>query len=80
MSSKEKLLLKQLGQEIHALGYRILYEKGNFQSGHCIVMDRKVIVINKFLSDKVKAIILKEILESIPTGLDITKANNTKVD
>jgi hypothetical protein len=29
-------------------GYVIRYERGTFQSGYCILQDRKVIVINKF--------------------------------
>ena len=29
-------------------GYVIRYERGTFQSGYCILQDRKVIVVNKF--------------------------------
>jgi len=65
MSSKEKQSLKELSQEVHRLGYRIIYEKGNFQSGHCIVHNKKVIVVNKFLADKIKIIILRELIKSI---------------
>ena len=75
MSAKEKLSLKSLSQEIHRLGHRIIYEKGNFQSGHCIVHNRKVIVVNKFLSDKVKILILNEIIKSI--SFEVEKTNQT---
>lgn len=30
-------------------GYIIRYERGSFQSGFCILEDRKVVVLNKFL-------------------------------
>ncbi|HMC84832.1 MAG TPA: hypothetical protein VKI61_04875 [Chitinophagaceae bacterium] len=30
-------------------GYVIRYERGNFQSGYCILEERKVVVLNKFL-------------------------------
>jgi hypothetical protein len=30
-------------------GYVVRYERGNFQSGYCILEDRKVVVLNKFL-------------------------------
>ncbi|MBL7752766.1 MAG: hypothetical protein SFU20_07460 [Chitinophagaceae bacterium] len=30
-------------------GYIIRYERGTFQSGYCILEQRKVIVLNKFL-------------------------------
>jgi hypothetical protein len=29
--------------------YIVRYERGNFQSGYCILEDRKVVVLNKFL-------------------------------
>jgi len=29
--------------------YLVLYERGNFQSGYCILEQRKVVVLNKFL-------------------------------
>lgn len=31
------------------MGYIIRYERGNFQSGFCILEDKKVVVLNKFL-------------------------------
>ncbi|MCO6462343.1 MAG: hypothetical protein J5I59_13145 [Saprospiraceae bacterium] len=65
MSVKEQKLLKELTKEVSSLGYRVVYEKGNFQSGHCIVLDKKVVVINKFLSEKVKLIILRELIDQI---------------
>ena len=30
-------------------GYVLRYEKGTFQSGYCILEERKVVVLNKFL-------------------------------
>ena len=34
---------------IEESGYIIRYERGSFQSGFCILEDRKVVVLNKFL-------------------------------
>ena len=31
-------------------GYVIRYERGNFQSGYCILEEKKVLVLNKFLT------------------------------
>lgn len=78
MSAKERQTLKDLNQEVGTLGYRVLYEKGNFQSGHCIVMDKKVIVINKFLSDKVKIIILKELIQRISQQMPVVPAGQSE--
>lgn len=30
-------------------GYVLRYERGSFQSGYCILEDKKVVVLNKFL-------------------------------
>jgi hypothetical protein len=30
-------------------GYIVRYERGNFQSGYCILEEKKVVVLNKFL-------------------------------
>jgi hypothetical protein len=30
-------------------GYVLRYERGNFQSGYCILEEKKVVVLNKFL-------------------------------
>ena len=34
---------------IEESGYIVRYERGSFQSGFCILEDRKVVVLNKFL-------------------------------
>jgi len=40
--------LKKLETLFQELDYTVRYEKGNFQSGYCIVENRKIAVINKF--------------------------------
>ena len=41
--------LDKIERVLDEAGYVIRYERGNFQSGYCILEDRKVIVLNKFL-------------------------------
>jgi hypothetical protein len=41
------------------------YEKGNFQSGYCILRDTKIAIVNKFYTTDGKISCLKEILKSI---------------
>jgi hypothetical protein len=41
--------LKKLEQLFEEAGYRIRYEKGHFNSGFCVLEDKKVAVINRFL-------------------------------
>lgn len=41
--------LTKLEKLIEEAGYIIRYERGTFQSGYCILEQKKVIVLNKFL-------------------------------
>ena len=45
--------------------YTIRYEKGNFQSGYCIVQARKIAVINKFFDTEARINCLLDILSTI---------------
>lgn len=45
--------------------YILRYEKGNFQSGYCILKDSKVAIINKFYSLDGKINCLMDILREI---------------
>ncbi|MGA1582127.1 MAG: hypothetical protein ACO4CH_02570 [Saprospiraceae bacterium] len=50
---------------LQALGYTILYEKGNFQSGYCLVENKKVAVINSFFDTEGRINCLLDILSSL---------------
>ena len=41
--------LNKIETLIEEAGYIVRYERGSFQSGFCILEDRKVVVLNKFL-------------------------------
>lgn len=41
--------LDKLGGIPEKSGYVLRYERGNFQSGYCILENKKVVVLNKFL-------------------------------
>lgn len=45
--------------------YVIRYEKGNFNSGYCILENKKVIVINKFYDTEARINCLLEILNDV---------------
>ena len=46
-------------------GYIVRYEKGNFNSGYCLLEEKKVVVVNKFFSLEAKINSLAEILLQI---------------
>ena len=39
----------KLEKVLEEAGYVVRYERGSFQSGYCILEERKVVVLNKFL-------------------------------
>ena len=41
--------LNKTEKVIEEAGYIVRYERGTFQSGYCILEQRKVVVLNKFL-------------------------------
>jgi hypothetical protein len=41
--------LDKIERVLDEVGYIVRYERGNFQSGYCILEQRKVVVLNKFL-------------------------------
>ncbi|KYP16541.1 hypothetical protein [Flavihumibacter sp. CACIAM 22H1] len=41
--------LNKLEQVLEEAGYIVRYERGTFQSGYCILEQKKVVVLNKFL-------------------------------
>ena len=41
--------LDKIGKVIEESGYIVRYERGSFQSGFCILEEKKVVVLNKFL-------------------------------
>jgi hypothetical protein len=42
--------LEKLEKILQETGYVVRYERGNFQSGYCILEEKKVLVLNKFLT------------------------------
>src|ERR1700723_3706587 len=57
--------LKKLEELYEEARYIIRYEKGNFNSGYCILEERRVVVINKFFSIEGRINALLEILPAI---------------
>jgi hypothetical protein len=57
--------LKKMEHLFQELDYTLRYEKGNFNSGYCVVEDRNMAVINKFFDTEGRLNVLVEILSSI---------------
>lgn len=68
--------LKKLEDLFKHLSYKVRYEKGQFQSGYCLVKSQKILVINKFYTTEARINCLIEILQEI----DIDESLFTSLD
>ncbi len=57
--------LSNLEKVFSQAGYVVRYEKGNFQSGYCILNQKKVVVVNKYYTTEGKVNCLLEILHHV---------------
>ena len=65
MHKYTKPTLLKLEQLFKELNYVVRYEKGNFNSGYCIVENNNVVVVNKFFDTDSRVGILMDILDVI---------------
>ncbi len=71
--------LSKLEKVLEEAGYVIRYERGNFQSGYCILEERKVIVLNKFLSVEGRVNTAMELIPQLQVNYDILTHDSQKV-
>ena len=60
-----KSLLNKLEDIFAETDYMLRYEKGNFQSGYCILRDTKIVIVNKYFPLEGKINSLMDILRTI---------------
>jgi hypothetical protein len=63
--------LTKLEDLIAESDYILRYEKGNFKSGHCLLKEQKIMIINKFFTVEGKINALLDILKNLE--LDTTR-------
>lgn len=51
--------------------YTIRYEKGNFNSGYCVLENKKVVVVNKFYDTEARINCLVELINSIEINTEV---------
>jgi hypothetical protein len=70
--------LKKIENLFKEIGYKIIYEKGQFHSGYCIVNERRMIVINKFYKTDARINCLLNIINDIEANISgLTKETLT---
>ena len=60
-------------------GYVIRYERGNFQSGYCILQAKKVIVLNKFFQTEGRINTLIDLLPQLDINFDALTLESQKM-
>src|SRR4029078_6195001 len=60
-------------------GYVLRYERGNFQSGYCILEARRVVVINKFLQTEVRINTLLDIIPQLDIDVNLLSEDLKKL-
>ena len=62
--------LDKIEKLLHETGYVIRYERGNFQSGYCILELKKVVVLNKFLQTEGRINTLIDLIPQLDINTD----------
>lgn len=58
--------LKKLEELFEEARYVVRFEKGSFNSGYCVLEEKKVIVVNKFFNLEGRINAMLEILQTLP--------------
>lgn len=60
-----KHFLKKLEELLSELGFVLRYEKGNFQSGYCLVENKNILVVNKFFDTENRIQVIMDIIQKL---------------
>lgn len=63
--------LKKIENLLKEAGLKLRYEKGNFKSGHCLLEEQQVVVVNKFYTVETKIQALTEILQQMQLSQEL---------
>jgi hypothetical protein len=71
--------LDKIEKVIEEMGYIIRYERGTFQSGFCILEQKKVVVLNKFLPLEGRINTLIELIPQLKIDAEALTPESRKV-
>ncbi len=71
--------LQKIEELLIEVGYQVRYEKGSFQSGYCLVEDRKIAVVNKFFETEGRINTLLDIVDKIEIPTEGVSEKSQKV-
>ncbi len=71
--------LKKLQVLLEEQSYVVRFEKGNFQSGYCLIENKKVAIVNKFFDTEGKVNCLLDILANVEIDESLFSDKNLKL-
>lgn len=71
--------LDKIEKVIEESGYIIRYERGAFQSGYCILQDKKVVVLNKFFQTEGRINTLIDLMPQLDINFDALTHESQKM-
>ena len=72
-------ILDKIERIAEEVGYVIRYERGNFQSGYCILQAKKVIVLNKFFQTEGRINTLIDLMPQLEVNYDALTLESQKM-
>ena len=72
-------ILDKIERIAEEAGYVIRYERGNFQSGYCILQAKKVIVLNKFFQTEGRINTLVDLMPQLNIHFDALTHESQKM-
>ncbi len=71
--------LNRLEKILEEAGYVVRYERGSFQSGYCILEEKKVVVLNKFLNIEGRINTLIDLIPSTTIVYELLTVDSQKM-
>jgi hypothetical protein len=71
--------LNKLEKILEEAGYVVRYERGSFQSGYCILEEKKVVVLNKFLNPEGRINTLIDLIPSLQVTYELLTVDSQKM-
>ena len=71
--------LNRLEKILEEATYVVRYERGSFQSGYCILEDKKVVVLNKFLNTEGRINTLIDLIPAVSINYEMLTVDAQKM-
>lgn len=72
-------MLEKMEGLLSELNYMVRYERGTFQSGYCILEEKKVVVLNKFLQTEGRINTLIDLIPKLTINPATLSADSKKL-